>query len=112
MAVSSVGAAGPVAAVTRPAVYLPHHTEQYRAEYRRHPVGTKTAHLFLKKLRQQATGEFNSGRFEASCNFDLTNVGLDVFNWRAWIAGRLHGNTMVVGPGIERVMLVFLTSSM
>ena len=108
MAISSEGAAGPVAAVTRPAVYLPHDTERYRAQYRTHPVGTKKANLFLKKLRQQATtGEFQSGRFEVSCNFDLTNVGLDVFNWRAWIAGRLHGNTMVVGPGIERVMLVF-----
>ena len=112
MAVSSEGAAGPVAAVTRPAVYLPQHTEECRAQYRTQPVGTKTAHAFLKKLREQATGEFQSGGFEARCHFDLTNVGLDVFNWRAWIAGRLHGNTMVVGPGIERVMLVFLTSSM
>ena len=47
------------------------------------------------------------GRNEATYHYDLTNVVPDVFDWRCWIAGRLKANSVVVGPGISRVILAF-----
>ena len=107
MAAPSEDATGPVAAATRPAVFLPQDIDRFRSEYRSSPVGSKQASKYVKTLRRQATGEWKEGYYEVSCNFDLTNAAPHVFNWRAWIAKRLHGTTTVVGPGIERVMLCF-----
>ena len=97
MASGSEGATGPVAA------YLPQHA----AGYNKRPVGAKTANRFLKKIRVEATGEGMLGRKEAKYHYDLTDVSPDVFDWRAWISGRLHGNSVVVGPGISKVILAF-----
>ena len=97
MASGSEGATGPVAA------YLAEHA----ARCNKRPVGAKTANRFLKKIRVEATGEQMLGRKEAKYHYDLTDVSPDVFDWRAWISGRLHGNSVVVGPGISKVFLAF-----
>ena len=91
------------------AAFSPQDIDRFRREYRSNPVGAKQAGKFLKAMRDEATGAWNEGHgyYEVSRNFDITNSPPAVFNWRAWIAKRLHATTTVVGPGIERVMVCF-----
>ena len=91
------------------AAFSPQDIDRFRSEYRSNPVGAKQAGRFLKAMRDEATGAWNEGHgyYEVSRNFDITNSPPAVFNWRAWIAKRLHATAAVVGPGIERVTVCF-----